>query len=358
MGFTQPRRRGQKNWKAIFLTVFLILVLVAGGAAFYVRRAYNQNLEPISKSQKVVPYTVPKGASVQEVATDLEDQGLIRAAWAFEWYFRNHGLLELLQAGTYNLRPNMAVSEMADLITSGNVATDLVTIPPGMRIDQIRSILIDRYGFSAKSVDQALKPGNYAGHAALVDKPKSAGLEGYLYPESFQKTAETSPQMIIASSLDQMQKNLTPELRRGIVRQGLTVHEGVILASIIEQEVSDENAGDKRNVAQIFLKRLREGINLQSDATAGYGAVLDGKAGSLTRDQILIYESPYNTYNHGGLPPTPISNVSLSSLEAVANPGKGDYLYFVSGDDGKTYFSRTIEEHDAAVQQHCTRLCQ
>ena len=174
-------------------------------------------------------------------------------------------------------------------------------------------------------------------------------LEGYLYPETFHRTATTSPEEIIKQSLDEMQKHLTPDLRAAIVRQGLTVHDGIKLASIIEQEVS--NPEDKKVVAQVFLKRLREGIALESDPTALYGAVKDGAEPSLQ------YDSPYNTYNNRGLTPTPISNVSQSSLEAVAHPANTDYLYFVAGDDGKTYFSRTLSEHEALTEQHCKKLC-
>ncbi|MCA9331717.1 endolytic transglycosylase MltG [Candidatus Saccharibacteria bacterium] len=354
MVFTRGRR--QKNWPKILLTVTGLAFSCIVAFAFWLHRQYNQNLRPNSASQKTVIFTVQKGASVKEVGVALEKADLIRAAWAFEWYFRNNNLHEYLKAGTYNLRPNLSVPEIADTITQGKIATDLVTIVPGQRIDQIRSALIDKYGFSPAAVDKALDPSNYKNHPALVDKPKNAGLEGYLYPESFQKTAETSPETIIRSSLDQMQKYLTPDLRAGIVKQGLTVHQGVILASIIEQEVSD--GADKKTVAQVFLKRLREGILLQSDATASYGAVLSGKASSLNREQLLAYDSKYNTYIHVGLTPTPISNVSISSLEAVSNPSKTDYLYFVSGDDGKTYFSRTLEEHEALTKKHCTELCQ
>ncbi|MGH9858148.1 MAG: endolytic transglycosylase MltG, partial [Acidobacteriota bacterium] len=260
-----------------------------------------------------------------------------------------------LLAGTYNLRPSMSVQEIADALTQGRIATDLVTISPGIRLDQVRQILIQKYGFGASEVDAALNPANYANHPALVDKPKGASLEGYLYPESFQKTGETSPQTIIRQSLDEMQKVLTPELRAGIVRQGLTVHQGVILASIIEQEVS--NPDDKKTVAQVFIKRLKEDIRLESDATATYGAVLSGQIDSLSRQQVLAFDSDYNTYTNDGLTPTPISNVGIRSLQAVANPSDTSYLYFVSGDDGKTYFSSTIEEHEALVRQHCTKLC-
>lgn len=350
MVFNNADKRRRNSWaKGLLIAGFLAVVLVFGGILF-VRRTYDQNLRPISASQRSTLFTVPPGASVQQIGGSLQDAGLIRAAWAFEWYVRNEGLRDYLKAGTYSLRPNMSVPEITEVLTQGRIATDLVTILPGQRLDQIKDALINRYGFSAASVEDALNPKHYVSHPALVDKPRSASLEGYLYPESFQKTAETSPKTIIKASLDQMQKHLTPELRAAIVKRGLTVHQGVILASIVEQEVSDGQ--DRRTVAQVFYRRLNEDIALQSDPTATYGAILGGREPSNNDDSL------HNTYLHPGLPPTPISNVSISSLQAVANPSGTDYLYFVAGDDGKTYFSHTLEEHEALTREHCTRLCQ
>ncbi len=273
---------------------------------------------------------------------------MIRETWAFEWYVRNNNLRDKLQAGSYYLRPSQSVAEITNVLTQGKVATDLVTILPGQRLDQIRQSLI-RSGFDSSKVDMALDPDTYKDHPALVDKPAGASLEGYLYPESFQKNTDTSAEIIVKASLDQMQNRLTPEIRAGFVRQGLTVHQGVILASIVEQEVN--NLDDKPKVAQVFLLRLKQNIQLGSDVTAFYGAIVDGEKPS------VLYDSPYNTRKYGGYPPGPISNVTGASLAAVANPATTDFLYFVAGDDGVTYFSHTLQEHEALTAQHCKKLC-
>jgi UPF0755 protein len=332
----------------IIIGIIIILAVIALTTVILVRRSYHQNLKPVSASQNTQLVNIPLGSSVKEVGQILQDAGVIRAGWAFEWYIRNNNLRDEIQAGTYYLRPNQNVEEITNIITQGKVATDLVTILPGQRLDQIEKALI-KYGYSEESVKKALNPKNYKDHPALVDKPEEANLEGYIYPESFQKTATTSAETIIKASLDEMQKQLTPELRAGIVKQGLTVHEGIILASIIDQEVSDPE--DKKTVAQVFLKRLREGQPLESDPTAIYGAVLDGQEPS------IFYSSAYNTYENPGLPPTPVSNVSASALKAVANPANSDFLYFVAGDDGKTYFSKTLSQHEELTRQHCKKLC-
>lgn len=344
---------GRKTWRRIILSLIVVILLVAVGGMLTVRRAYTSNLKPISASQKVQLFTVANGATVQEIGADLESQGLIRKAWAFEAYVRTQNLRDKLQAGTYALRPNQTTQEIVTVLTQGQVATDSVTILPAQRLDQIRKVLISS-GYSADSVDTALDPSLYTDHPALADKPRDASLEGYLFPETFQKTADTKPETIIRASLDQMQKQLTPELREGIVRQGLTVHQGVIIASIVEQEVS--NPEDKPIVAQVFLKRLREGIQLGSDVTSIYGAIVGGHP-EYSIAESIGFDSPYNTRIRSGMPPGPISNSGSLSLQAVAKPAQTNFLFFVAGDDGKTYYSNTDAEHQENVRKHCIKLC-
>jgi UPF0755 protein len=332
-----------KASKHLFMVVAaILLVLLIAGVAF-MRKVYFDSLKPRSHLETTQPITIPTGSSVQEIAGLLEENKIIRKSWAFEWYVRNSDVREKLQAGTYALKPSLSVQEIVDILTQGNISRDLVTILPAKRIDELRAGLINA-GFDMGEVDLALDPAQYEGHPALVDKPKEASLEGYLYPESFERTGDTKPTTIITASLDQMQKYLTPELRAGIVAQGLTVHQGVILASIVEQEVTTSE--DRAKASQVFLRRLREGIALESDATASYGAVLAGE------EAIPGYSSAYNTYQNKGLTPGPISNVTKSSLEAVAYPASTNFLFFVAGHDCVTRFSTTVNEHDALKREH------
>lgn len=342
----------KRRWPKALLIAGVVILAVIISTVLVIRRTYELNLRPLSSSEQIQHVNIPTGSSVKEIAKILEDSKLIRASWAFEWYVRNNDALEALQAGTYPLRPNQSVQEIVSILTNGKVSTDLVTILPGQRIGEIESTL-KNYGFDEKEIKSALDPSRYASHPALVDKPPGANLEGYIYPESFQKTAATKPDELIAASLDELQKILTPDLRAGIVRQGLTVHQGIILASIIEQEAGSNE--DKPMIAQVFLKRLRENRRMESDPTAEYGAVIAGQPPSLS------YDSPYNTYKYDGLPPGPIGNFSKSSLEAVINPSATDFLYFVADDEGqdkgKTFFSRTLQEHQQLTAEHCKVLC-
>lgn len=346
----EERRR---KWSKIWLVIFLIAVIGLLTTVFILRRTYDRNLASVSSSPRPVLVTVPMGASVQEIGKLLQSKGLIRAPWAFEWYVRNHDVRDRLQAGTYSLRPNQSVVEIIDVLTHGKVSVSKVTIYPGKRLDQVRESLIND-GFSPEAVDAALEPSQYNDSPALSDKPVEASLEGYLYPETFQKTADTKPEAIIRASLDEMHKHLTPEIRAGFTKQGLNVHQGVTLASIIEQEVS--NVDDRPKVAQVFFKRLRSDKALESDTTANYGSILAGK------EPDLDFDSPHNTYKHKGLPIGPISNITKSALEAVIKPANTDFLYFVASDDDEqgrstTYFTNTLEEHEAKARQYCHKKC-
>ena len=335
----------------VFIAIFLVLA-VAG--VFAARWYYNENLKPVSSIKSITEVTIPTGVVLPEIAEILQKEDLLRNSTVFQQYVRNNGAAEDIKAGTYELSPSFSVQQIVAIITEGKIASNLVTIPPGVRIDEVKTMLKNS-GFQDKEIGDALNPQNYPDHPALVPKPDEASLEGYLYPESFQRTSETTAQDIISLSLDEMSSIITPARQEGFAMQGLSTHQAIILASIVEREVSDTN--DRRQVAQVFLKRISIGKKLQSDATAKYGAVLDEVAKNLSYSEMLNYSSPYNTYEVDGLPPGPISNITESALQAVAEPANTDWLFFVSGDDGTTYFSKTLQEHEALTERYCKKLC-
>lgn len=329
--------------------VFAGIALIALIGALVARTAYHRGLEPVSSDQQTVIFTVEEGSTVKEIASSLETKKLIRSAWAMELYIHSQQLTEKLLAGTYALSPSEGTPSIVKTLTRGEVATRLVTILPGKRIDQIRAGLIND-GFEPDAVDKALEPDQYNGMPALAIKPAGINtLEGLLWPESFQRDSSTTPDTIIKQSLEEMGKHLTPEIQASFAKQGLSTYQGIILTSIVTQEV--DKPSEQAQAAQVFYSRLKQGIALGSDPTAKYGAVLAGRSPSLT------YDSPFNTALHKGLPPTPISNITESALIATANPASTDWLYFVSGDDGITRFSHTLEEHEALTQKYCHKLC-
>ncbi|HUD07233.1 MAG TPA: endolytic transglycosylase MltG [Candidatus Saccharimonadales bacterium] len=347
---THYSARGTKKRRIrYFFYVVILLMAILFAVTIYIRHIYLERLKPLNNSQQSHLITVPSGSSLKSISDELQNDGIIRSSWAFEWYVRNDSnAINNLQAGTYNLRSNQTIQQIVTVLTQGE-AVNAVVILPGQRIDQIQQALIND-GFSETSVKAALNPAQYVSQfPMLAGLPQGATLEGFLYPNSFQKNTDTKVTNIIDQSLEEMQDQLTPQITNAFGKQGLSVIQAVTLASIVEQEVNKPS--DKPVVAQVFLSRLRAGMNLGSDVTAYYGSIINNQKPSLS------YDSPYNTLLHTGLPPGPISNVTSDDLNAVANPASTSYLYFVTGDNGVTYYAQTLTQHDQQVQAYCQKAC-
>ena len=342
--FKKPRRFW-RSWPAV---IGVVLVLAAGG--FWAAHSwYTRNLGAVnSSSTQTVPFTVDSGSTVHEIGLNLKKADLIRSSQAFDTYVRSRELFNKLQAGTYKLSQSMSTPQIVDKMVKGDVATNLLAIPPGKTIKQIRQAFKNA-GYNDAELDIALSPLTYAGHPALTSLPADATLEGMLYPDSFQKAANTPAERIIRESLDEMQKHLTADITTGFAAQGLTTYQGITLASIVYAESGSPES--EPVVAQVFLLRLKQGMMLGSDVTAFYAADQAGAGKTLGVD------SPYNTRLHTGLPPGPIGNFTDIALKAVAHPANTDYLFFVAGDDGTIHFSHTEAEHEQAIKQYCTKEC-
>lgn len=338
-------RRISKLW----LSLIILIILLAGGSVLALRAWYQNNLQPVSSSSRTQYFSIEQGSSLHQIAVKLKSEGLIKSTRAFETYVRSNELHDELQAGTYNLSPSMTVAQIVEKMIKGDVARNLITILPQKRLDQIKAAFL-KDGYSQAEVDNAFEVKNYRSHPALASLPEGASLEGYLYPDSYDRQIDTPAKVVIRESLDEMQKYLTQDIVNGFAARGLNVFQGITLASIVAQETDDPQV--QPSVAQVFYTRLSKNMVLGSDVTAFYAAVMAGVETSLTVD------SPYNTRIHGGLPPGPISNMTFEALKAAANPAKTDYLYFVAGDDDKVYFSHTIEEHNEAARKYCIKKCQ
>jgi UPF0755 protein len=334
--------RKSKSWLIIAVAVIL---MVAGGA-LVLKAWYARNLGPVSSSTQTVYFPVVSGSTVHEIAVDLKRDNLVRSSSAFETYTR--GRHANLQAGTYALNRSMDVPQIVNKMIKGDVSKSYLTILPGKTIVDIRKAFTQA-GYSKDELDGAFNSATYAGHPALATLPAGSSLEGFLYPDSFQKEATTPAQTIVRESLDEMQQHLTTDIVAGFSAQGLNVYQGVTLASIVYQESGDP--ASQPTIAQVFLTRMKQGMPLQSNVTADYAADMAGVARTVT------INSPYNTYLHTGLPPGPIGNMPNSALKAVAHPSNTSYIYFIAGDDGTIHFSSTQAEHEQAIKQYCHKLC-
>lgn len=340
----QSARVPRRVW---MLLIGLVIVFIIG--SLLVWHKYDTDLQPVSNNQTSQIFTVERGSSVSEIAANLQKAKLIRSAWAMELYTHRKNVGADFKAGTYALSPSQSTPSIVTIMTTGEVTTRLVTIYPGERIDQVRAGFINS-GFTPTAVDAALDPAHYSDMPVLAFKPANVNtLEGLLWPDSYQKDPTTDPAIIIRESLQAMGDHLTPDVQAAFAGEGLTTYQGVTLASIIIQEVNKPS--DQTQVAQVFLSRLKSNSTLGSDVTARYGAIAAGRSPSLT------YDSPYNTLIHHGLPPTPISTISKESLYAATHPAATNWLYFVAGDNGTTYFSTNLQDHEAQAQQYCHKLC-
>lgn len=335
----------RKKFWLITLAVGLILV---GGTAATLRIWYTNSLKPISSASEAVFFTIEPGTGVHQIAVDLQTASLIRSISAFETYVTTNDYRDKLQAGTYRLSSSMSVQAIVARMVGGDVAKDLLTILPGKRLAEVQQGFM-KAGYSQSEVKAAFNPSRYAGHPALASLPRGASLEGYLYPDSYQKQTSTLAATIIRQSLDEMAKYLTSDILDGFSSQGLSVFEGITLASIVLKET--DNPKDQPVVAQVLLTRLARNIALQADATAYYASAVASKPRSLKID------SPYNTYLYPGLPPGPISNVTKQALQAVANPATSTYIYYFTGTDCKMHYTYTLEEHQAAIEKYGVKSC-
>lgn len=345
MFFVQASAR---TWLKRFGYLTAVFAGIALTAFLFLYQWYSTNLRARDMSpgiERVV--TITPGTSATQIGEQLFQQKIIRNGTVFAWYVERHGIRQELQAGTYRFSSASAVPEIAERIAEGDVDTSVVQILPGLHTGEITA-LISHDPFSEEDIERALN--RSYNHPVLADKPASAGLEGYIFPDTYQIDSTTTVESLFTRTFDNLQDKITPKMKRQFKKHGLNLHQAFTLASIVQEESADTQ--EQKKIAQVFLTRLERGMPLGADPTFKYAAYKEGVEASID------VQSPYNTRLNRGLPPGPISNFNLSALEAVAFPADTDFLYFVAGDDEKTYFSKTLQEHERLAEEHCTTLCE
>ncbi len=294
------------------------------------------------------PFTIQSGESVNSVAFRLEEDGLIRDAASFRLYLIYTGIDQTMQAGQYSLSPDMTPLEIANIIQNPLSQEVIFIILAGWRVEEIANLL--------PTSGLSVTPGEFL---ALVNAPEGlhlpenlpvgSQLEGFLAPGEYRLRRDISANNLVQTFLDRFEQQLTPDIRAGFERQGLSLLEAVTLASIVEKEgVVDE---EHPMIASVFLNRLAIGMKLDSDPTVQYALGFNQEESTWWTNPLsyedLQQDSPFNTYLYAGLPPHPISNPGLSALQAVAYPAQSPYYYFRARCDGSGLhsFARTYEEH-------------
>lgn len=319
--------------------------LVAGFGALAIGFGWWMMLElrPVdSSSSETVSYVLPRGTDLPEMADQLQGRGLIRSANATVIYATLTGKRGELKAGTYDLQPSQTAPEIISLISGGQISANKLVVADGLTMAQFQKLAISR-GVNKDDLVSALKA-NYD-YDFIKARPAGATLEGYLYPDTYQLNKPVKASVLVRSMLDNFAQKLSgTDIPARYAAMGLSLHQGITLASIVEKEVPGD--ADRAMVAQVYLNRLKAGMPLQADPTVSYVAEATGT------DFNIQVNSPYNTYAYKGLPPGPINSPSLSAMKAVAHPTANDYLYFIADKQGKTHYAKTFAEHQKNVETY------
>lgn len=309
------------NTRFILSSMLLLFVLFG---LFLIVISFQFNI-PFSRDPMQNNFVIKRGASLKNIANNLENENLIRNKIWFIGYVFYKGWAAKLQAGQYILSPSLNIKQMAKKMVKGEaISQDIeITIPEG---------------FTLKKIDARLAKAGLIESGELLMYPR---LEGYLFPDTYKFDVRGELRDVVYKMRENFDKKLDENLRNEIKKHGKTVEEIIIMASLIEKEVRTEQ--DRRIVSGIFWNRINNKYPLQSCATIAY--ILGEDKWRYSTEDTKI-DSPYNTYKNVGLPKGPICNPGLSAIRAAINPQENNYNFFLSKPNGETVFSKTLDEHN------------
>lgn len=315
--------------KFITFVIFIIIMI------FIVKGWWSDQLAPVSTDKSTKIIVIEKGENFSKVLDDLKKQNLIKNPWVFDLYAKQSGLGNKILAGTFRLSPSMSSRQILKVLTEQPL-DNWVTLIEGWRVEEMANKLSSELGVRSSEFSKNAK-------------------EGYMFPDTYLFPKDFTAQAIAEKLRDNFDAKFTDEIKTKIKKLGLTENEGVILASIVEREARSEGA--RKMVASILLKRFKIGMGLNADATIQYALGYQANEKSwwkrhLTRDDLKI-NSPYNTYLYRGLPPSPICNPGLVSLQAVASAdSSAPYLYYYHDSEGNSHYAKTLEEHNQNIANY------
>lgn len=318
--------------------------------------------QPAGSGNLPVSFSIAPGETADSIVANLAAAGLLNDTELFGNYVRYHGLDSGLEAGDFLLSPQMTIPELAEALTEGKLREIDLRLLEGWRMEEMANYLatvnaaqIDADEFLAIARRQA--PFDLSGYDFLASLPPEATLEGFLFPDTYRVPPDADAAYLVDKMLQNFGSRVTPAMRQAYGFYGLNLREAVTLASIVEREAVVHE--ERPLIANVFLNRISQEMKLEADPTVQYALGYDAASGKwwknpLTLDD-LAFDSPYNTYVAPGLPPGPIANPGLASLQAVAEPAQTDYIFFVvdctAVTPGSHVFSVTYEEHLANVQR-------
>ncbi|MBX7212536.1 MAG: endolytic transglycosylase MltG [Thermoflexales bacterium] len=306
----------------------------------------NDVKRPFSNDPTPQNFTIQPGESVQSVSARLQKQGLVRDAELFRLYVRMNGLDAGINAGSFTLRPTMSIEEIAVALQRGRAAEVSVTIPEGLRMEEIADLLSRQLGVNSEEFKTAVRRADFD-YAFLRDLPPGASLEGYLMPDTYRLPARPSARDVIQRMLDNYGQKVAPLMSQA---QGRTARDILTVASIVEREAV--KADEQPVIASVYLNRLKIGMKLDADPTTQYALGYDEAKKTWWRtltveDYKFVDPFGYNTYVNPALPPGPIASPGLGAIQAVLKPATTNFFFFVANcnNDGGHQFSATFAEH-------------
>ena len=319
------------SWKSILIAISFI-----NGLAIWGIYLLAIHLSPVWCTDEDKVVNITQGMNSHKIAQLLSGEKLIRSKSAFLILARLNGSSRSLKAGKYKLNAKLNTSQVLHKLKRGDVIKQYLVIPEGFTIAQIAQV------WEAKGLGEAADFEQATRNPSLLQKYhiEASSLEGYLFPNTYEVTYNTTPEMLIERMLREFNRKFTNELRQEANNLELSVHAVVTLASITEKESKVEY--EREIISAVFHNRLQRGWKLQADPTVVYA--LGNPKRNLTYDDLKI-KSPYNTYRYKGLPPGPICNPGIASITAAIRPVQTPYMYFVAAGNGTHYFSRTLDEH-------------
>lgn len=325
------------------LVLVLLVAVGSGGWEFY--RYRDALKKPLPNSEPVV-FEIHPGESLDSVARRLQLRGLVEKGWWLKLLAFENRVVGEIKAGEYELEPGTTLEGLLTLFVSGKVKQHKLTLVEGWTIREVLSALQThpalRFTLQGVSAENLL---------AELELPPGHP-EGWFFPDTYFFVRGTQDREILRRAYRHMQQILAEEWsRRDPNLPFNTACEALILASIVEKETG--RADERARIAGVFIRRLKQNMRLQSDPTVIYG-MGEAYRGDI-RTQDLRTDSPYNTYLHLGLPPTPIALPGRSAIQAVLHPSSGNELYFVAKGDGRHEFSATLEEHNQKVARYQKR---
>ncbi len=335
-----------RAWSRLIFIVLILLVLAVVGLA---GGLYWSLTRPQGASNRRVTFQVASGDTVSSIAGRLQREGLVSNALLFHLDARLQNLGGNLKAGTYSLRPDMSIQGMVQAFQHYVSPTIQITIREGLRKEQIAAIL-QRHGINGKQfLREVAHPTFY--FPVMRGKPSGVGLEGYLYPNTYKVPPHYSGKLFAKYMVQQLSQAFSPAMQERAMHTKLGIYGVLKLASIVEREA--RMPAERPLIASVYLNRLRMSPPiLNADPTVQYAVGHPGDWWPQLTSGQEDAGSPYNTYTHAGLPPTPICNPGLPSIKAALSPARSNYLYFVAKGNGYHAFATTLAQQQANIAKY------